>query len=110
MIYLLSLKTAMLYKNCKLLKILKIKHCILYIYYLRYTIFFAYLYLLQALFLGLVASTLIEKYGDRKVAIVASSLTVTGLLSSLFASNVYVLYLTYGAITGICPKLPEYVF
>lgn len=50
---------------------------------------------------GIIAGPLIKKFGWRSVAIAGSILSTIGFVSSSFVNNIYVLYLTYGVMTGI---------
>ncbi|ELU17411.1 hypothetical protein CAPTEDRAFT_225743 [Capitella teleta] len=50
---------------------------------------------------GIVSGPLIRRFGWRKVTIFGSILSAVGFASSALANNVYVLYFTYGVMTGI---------
>jgi len=52
-------------------------------------------------FTGIVCGSLIERFGFRAVTISGCLLSVIGFISSAFATNVYVLYFTYGGLTGV---------
>ena len=56
------------------------------------------------LFSGIVAGPLIQRFGWRPVTICGSILSAIGFFSSSFANNVYLMYFTYGGLTG---KLTE---
>ncbi|CAD5116912.1 DgyrCDS5753 [Dimorphilus gyrociliatus] len=49
----------------------------------------------------IIAGPLIKRFGWRTVAITGSVLSTIGFVSSSFVKNVYVLYFTYGVMTGI---------
>lgn len=66
---------------------------ILIVYFLKlHVIFFI---------LGIIAGPLIKKFGWRSVAISGSVLSTIGFVSSSFVNNIYLLYFTYGVMTGI---------
>lgn len=52
-------------------------------------------------FTGIVGSPLIKRFGWRAVTIFGSVLSAIGFATSALAPNIYVLYLTYGVLTGI---------
>ena len=53
------------------------------------------------LFLGPLVSVLLKRYSIRQVVIAGTVLSTAGFLTSVFgASNVYILILTYGIISG----------
>ena len=49
---------------------------------------------------GIIAGPLIKRFGWRIVTICGSVLSAIGFFTSSFAPNVYLLYFTYGALTG----------
>ena len=51
-------------------------------------------------FAGPFSGYLIERFGERKVAIVGSLILAIGITSSAFVNSVPVLILTYGVISG----------
>lgn len=55
---------------------------------------------LRFVFSGPLSGYLIEKFGERKVAIVGSLISAIGITSSAFVNSVPVLILTYGVISG----------
>ncbi len=52
-------------------------------------------------FTGIIGGPLLKIFGARNVVIAGSVLSAAGCLASAFAPNVYVLYFTYGTLTGI---------
>ena len=50
---------------------------------------------------GLFASVFQEIYGTKRVAVFGSFIAVIGLFSSAFSQSIYMLYVTYGFITGL---------
>lgn len=58
-------------------------------------------------FAGPLSGYLIEKFGERKVAIVGSLISAIGITSSAFVNSVPVLILTYGVISG---KFSIYIY
>ncbi len=52
-------------------------------------------------FTGIIGGPLLKIFGARNVVIAGSILCAAGCLASAFAPNVYVLYFTYGTLTGI---------
>lgn len=50
--------------------------------------------------IGIVSGPLIRKFGWRKVTICGSVLSAIGFATSGLATNVYLLYFTYGVLTG----------
>jgi len=50
---------------------------------------------------GLISGALVERFGWRFVTILGSLLSAIGFATSSFAPNIYVLYFTYGVVTGI---------
>ncbi len=52
-------------------------------------------------FTGIIGGPLLKIFGARNVVIAGSILCAGGCLASAFAPNVYVLYFTYGTLTGI---------
>ena len=51
---------------------------------------------------GIVAGPLIKKFGWRLVTVIGSVISAIGFFASSFSPNVYLLYLTYGGLTGKC--------
>lgn len=52
------------------------------------------------LIVGPVASALTNRYGCRKVTVVGAVIASSGFLLSLFAPNIYYLYVTFGILSG----------
>ena len=52
------------------------------------------------LIVGPVASALTNRYGCRKVTVVGAVVASSGFLLSLFAPNIYYLYVTFGILSG----------
>ncbi len=52
-------------------------------------------------FTGVLAAPLIEHYSYRTIAITGSVISACGMLLSAFSPNIYLLYLTYGLLTGL---------
>ncbi|ELT98491.1 hypothetical protein CAPTEDRAFT_205609 [Capitella teleta] len=52
-------------------------------------------------FTGILSGPLIQRFGWRKVTIAGSFLSASGFALSAAAPNVYILYLTYGVMTGL---------
>ena len=48
----------------------------------------------------LFASQLLELVGPRKCGLIGTMMLAAGVVGSAFAPNVYVLYITYGLLTG----------
>ena len=49
----------------------------------------------------LFASVVLERVGPRKCGVIGTTIFAAGVVGSAFAPNVYVLYLTYGVLTGL---------
>ena len=49
----------------------------------------------------LFASQLLELVGARKFGVIGTMMLAAGVVGSAFVPNVYVLYLTYGVLTGL---------
>ena len=52
-------------------------------------------------FTGMVADVLTSKFGRKIVVIAGSVISASGLLISSFMTNIYVMYFTYGVLTGL---------
>ncbi len=52
-------------------------------------------------FTGIIGGPLLKIFGARNVVIAGSVLSAAGCLASAFAPNVYILYFTYGTLTGV---------
>ncbi len=50
---------------------------------------------------GLFVAPLIERYGSRRLTRIGSFVAFIGIATGAFAPNIYVLYLTFGLITGV---------
>ena len=54
-----------------------------------------------SLCVGPIASSLVKKFGCRKITVLGSIVAAAGLIVSGFAQNIVVLYLTAGMLTGM---------
>ena len=54
-----------------------------------------------SLCVGPIASSLVKKFGCRKITVLGSIVAAAGLIVSGFAQNIVVLYLTAGILTGM---------
>ncbi len=57
--------------------------------------------------LGPVSGALTNRFGHRAVVIAGGLTAAAGLVSSIFAHNIYHLYVTFGIITGTCRMLGD---
>lgn len=55
----------------------------------------------MVLYVGPVASVLCSRYGCRVVTIMGALIGACGLILSIFCTSIYLMYITFGLITGI---------
>ena len=63
--------------------------------------------LLHFVFPGIIGGSILLRFGIKKTIIAGTLLSSVGLFSSSFATNVYVMYVTFGLLPGKCHNKRE---